>query len=126
MTVMKENKDQVLDYIKLWVDIVDLIGFGDYLNPQGLDTEDRYAFNRKKREEFICPQPYQRLFVHWDGRIGLCCVDYDGELNLGNVKDTKIADVWKGDKLNKVRELHKQGNWHKVPLCAKCHHPYVN
>jgi MoaA/NifB/PqqE/SkfB family radical SAM enzyme len=33
MTVMQENKAEVLDYIKLWHGIADLIGFGDYINP---------------------------------------------------------------------------------------------
>ncbi len=125
MVVMKENKEEVLDYIKLWKSIVDLIGFVDYINPQGMDKEKRYTVKRHQRSNFVCPQLYQRLFVHWDGKIGLCCTDYDAECGFGNAKDTSIKDVWLGEKMRRIRELHNKGEWHKVPLCARCHLPYV-
>lgn len=125
MVVMKENKEEVLDYIKLWKPIVDLIGFSDYLNPQGMDKEKRYAIRLRKHKNFVCSQLYQRLFIHYDGKIGLCCADYDAECDLGNVKDAAIKDVWLGEKMQKIRKLHNRGKWYKIPLCKKCHMPYV-
>lgn len=125
MVVMKENKEEVLDYIKLWKPIVDLIGFSDYINPQGLDTKERYTIKRQKQPNFVCSQLYQRLFVLWNGKIGLCCIDYDAECDLGDVKEITISEVWTGKKMQKIRELHNKGNWEKVPLCKKCHIPYV-
>lgn len=127
MTVMQENQNEVLDYIKLWAPIVDLIGFGDYVNPQQKDVKgkERSILERKKPKNFICAQLYQRLFVHWDGKIGLCCGDYDAELGLGNARENKIKDVWLGEKMQRIRELHKKGEWYKVPLCIKCDIPYA-
>jgi sulfatase maturation enzyme AslB (radical SAM superfamily) len=125
MVVMKENLHEVLNYIKLWSPIVDLIGFSDYVNPQGMDTKDRYTVKLENHANFVCPQLYQRLFVHWNGKIGLCCVDYDGELDLGNANDVSIRDVWLGEKMQKIRQLHNTGQWNKVPVCAKCHIPYI-
>jgi radical SAM protein with 4Fe4S-binding SPASM domain len=125
MVVMKENKREVLDYIKLWKPIVDLVGFSDYLNPQGMDKRKRYAIKLRRHENFVCSQLYQRLFIHYNGKIGLCCVDYDAECDLGNVKDTFIKDVWLGEKMRKIRELHNKGKWYENPLCKKCHMPYI-
>ena len=125
MVTMKENKDEVLDYIKLWKPIVDLIGFCDYINPQGMDKEKRYAIKLKQNKNFVCSQLYQRLIVQYNGNVGLCCVDYDAECNLGNAKKDSIKDIWKGKEMQKIRKLHNDGKWDKVPLCAKCHMPYA-
>jgi radical SAM protein with 4Fe4S-binding SPASM domain len=125
MVVMKENKCDVLDYIKLWKDVVDLIGFSYYVNPQGMDKNDRYAIELKAHKNFICPQLYQRLFVHYNGKIGLCCVDYDAELNLGNAWKNNIKDVWLGEKLQNIRKLHNKGRWKEIELCKRCHLPYI-
>ena len=126
MTVMQENKNEVLDYIKLWSPIVDLIGFGDYVNPHQKDPKgrERSITGRKEHKDFICAQLYQRLFIHWNGKIGLCCADYDAEMGLGNARDVDIQDVWLGEKVQSIRDLHEKGEWHKVPLCRKCDLPY--
>ena len=127
MTVMQENKEEVLDYIKLWSPIVDLIGFGDYVNPAHKDkkAEERTITKIKEHKNFVCSQLYQRLFIHWDGKIGLCCADYDASLNLGNARDVNIRDVWLGEKIKRIRDLHNQGKWEKVPLCKKCDLPRI-
>jgi len=127
MVVMKENKGEVLDYLKLWVPIVDAVGFGDYVNPQQKDTKggERSIIDHSQHKGFICAQLYQRLFVHWDGKIGLCCADFDAEMGLGNARDVKIKDVWLGEKMQRIRALHEKGEWYKVPLCTKCDIPYA-
>ena len=125
MVVMKENVGQVLGYIKLWRDVVDLVGFADYLNPQGMDKEDRRAIKIKKHKDFVCSMLYQRLFVHYNGKIGLCCTDYDAEMDLGNAKEVSIKDVWLGEKMRKIRKLHTTGNYKKIPLCSRCHIPTI-
>lgn len=124
MVVMKDNKEDVLDYIKLWKPIVDLIGFGDYVNPHGLDKEERYTIKHHQRSNFVCSQLYQRLAVFHNGKIGLCCADYDAECSLGNAKNISIKDIWLGEKMRRIRELHNRGKWYEVPVCRKCHIPY--
>ena len=50
---------------------------------------------------------------------------YDAECNLGNAKKDSIKDIWTGREMQKIRKLHNDGKWDKVPLCAKCHMPYA-
>jgi radical SAM protein with 4Fe4S-binding SPASM domain len=63
--------------------------------------------------------------VHWDGAIGLCCTDYDAEMNFGNIKDKTIKEIWLGELMQKIRKLHEQSRWEEVPLCLKCELPYI-
>jgi radical SAM protein with 4Fe4S-binding SPASM domain len=126
MTVMKENENEIPQYMKLWQPIVDAIGFGHYVDPHHQDKKanERRAFQTKKKDFFVCPQIYQRLVIHWDGRIGLCCADYDAEMHLGNAKNVTIKSVWLGKELQHYRRLSEQGSWDKIPLCLKCDLPY--
>jgi len=125
MVKMKENEREIPKYAKLWAPIVDIVAIVDYLNPQGMDRKDRSAIQLKYHPTFVCPQLYQRIFVHYDGKIGLCCVDYDAEIGLGNAWTDSIKDVWTGKKMQSIRRLHNSGKWQKVPLCARCHLPRV-
>lgn len=126
MTVMKENANEIPEFLKLWEPIVDVVGFGQYVDPHHKDKKanDRRAYQLQNQDFFTCPQLYQRLVVHWDGRIGLCCADYDAEMGLGNAKDVSIKSVWLGEKMQHLRRLNEQGLWRKIPLCLKCDLPH--
>jgi MoaA/NifB/PqqE/SkfB family radical SAM enzyme len=50
-----------------------------------------------------------------------CNHDDDGLIVLGNIKDLKIKEAWNLDKLNKIRELHKNGNAHLISACDGCY-----
>lgn len=125
MVKMKENAHEIPEYVKLWEPIVEIVAMVDYVNPQGKDLKDRSAIQLKSHPTFVCSQLYQRIFVHYNGKIGLCCTDYDAEMGLGNAWTDSIKEVWTGKKMQEIRELHNSGKWREVPLCAKCHLPYV-
>jgi len=57
------------------------------------------------------------IVVLWNGDIVPCCVDYDGELNLGNVMTDNLFQVWDG-KMEALRLNHIRGNY--PSLCRKC------
>ena len=56
------------------------------------------------------------LSVFWDGQIGLCCEDYDAEINFGNVKDISLSDVLNSRRYKGVIRNFLQG----IPLLEKC------
>ena len=42
------------------------------------------------------------------------------EFLLGNIKEKSIYEVWNGQKMNNLRELHKDGRYAENPWCKKC------
>jgi len=55
--------------------------------------------------------------VHWSGNIPICFIDANDQSIQGNVKSTRIQNIWQGN-LRKIRKLHVQG---KFPdLCQNC------
>lgn len=44
-----------------------------------------------------------------DGTCTYCCCDYEGELNLGNVHQSTLEDIYYGKKATAIREAEKKG-----------------
>lgn len=57
--------------------------------------------------------------VRWNGEIVECCnISKSGTEVLGTYGTTTIGDVWRGEKLMKLREAHKKGVY--PGACNKC------
>lgn len=62
---------------------------------------------------------YNRV-VRWNGDVSLCCVDYDSKVNLGNVGERLLDEIWNGENMKKLKKLHLDGNKINIELCRKC------
>jgi len=111
MVRMAENKNEVEDFIRMWLPIA---------NRLAVNNERNLSRAKKKLEHFPCSQIWQRLMICWDGEVRMCCGDWYGEVVLGNVKETSVYDIWHGEKLNQIRKLHIERNFDKIPICARC------
>lgn len=91
---------------------------------------EHYVFDRNKNnklqvnypielERVYCGYPSQRLVIDTDGNVFPCCVDVYKEMNLGNIKKQSFLEIWKGEKLKKIREMLKKN---KMPskACKHC------
>lgn len=58
------------------------------------------------------------LTIYWDGLITVCCVDYNGELVVGDTKTTKISDILNAPTLQKLRHAHVLRKFPKI--CQTC------
>lgn len=75
-------------------------------------------------KDFACPQPYQRLVIGADGTAMMCANDEENDHIIGDANKETIYEIWHGEKLNKVRELHKQKDgFKKLGPCRKCYIP---
>ena len=57
----------------------------------------------------------------WDGRVSLCCADFDGREVLGDLRTSTIQDIWNGPAYREVRRAHLD---HGGPdICQSCDLP---
>jgi radical SAM protein with 4Fe4S-binding SPASM domain len=113
-----KNHNQIPEYIEFWGDIADQVAVEDMLD-WSADEPDTTPVN-----DFACAQLWQRLIVTADGDVLPCCRAIKGGSKklyvLGNIKNQSIESIWKGEKLEALRELHRKGESHKAGLCAVC------
>jgi len=124
----KINYEETEDFLKFWSKMpVHKILISDVYNPGEL-IKNETAFvvlNYEKVDKFTCPQLWQRILIFNDGRMFPCCHSFEApdDLYLGNLNDINIVDAWNSEKLTKIRDLHKSGDYNKVSTCSKCAYP---
>lgn len=61
------------------------------------------------------------VFGHVDGEFSLCCRDYDGSLRIGDLRESSVEEVRRGQKLKDIRSKYYSGDYSELPLCASCY-----
>ena len=112
------NHHQIDGYIKFWGQIVEQVAVEDMLDWEAEDEDSTPL------ENWSCAQLWQRLLVLADGDVLPCCRAMKGGTEklmiLGNAHDKSLEEIWKGDRLTKLRTLHKQGRSHELKMCRLC------
>jgi radical SAM protein with 4Fe4S-binding SPASM domain len=67
-----------------------------------------------------CHALWERMYVWYDGKCNPCDADYKSELNLGNISNSTIEEVWNGEKYNLIREAHLNNNRSSYFPCDRC------
>jgi radical SAM protein with 4Fe4S-binding SPASM domain len=70
-------------------------------------------------KEIFCSYPWRQLAILVDGQATACCIDAEGEISLGNARETSVEEIWNGPRLNRLREGFMQG-LAAHPRCARC------
>jgi len=72
------------------------------------------------RERRVCPEPFSRLAVNFDGRVSVCCVDWSFGTIVGDLRTQSLSEVWNGEALRRFRLTHLSGRRGEIPACADC------
>lgn len=112
---IKNNPEEFYNTFKPYVDN---IAFNPLVN---IDIKS----NKKEfLDNFSCPMIYQRLVIGADGLVMLCANDENNTNVIGNIYNESVYDIWHGEKLNKVREIHKTPCGYKdLEVCKNCYLP---
>ncbi len=113
----EENKIQVKDFVREWNK------YGQIWISNTHDWSGKAEVKTKRvlaRRVYPCRLLWTELVVSWDGKVPLCCIDYDDKIVIGDLKNESIRDVWGGEKLKKNRKVHVVGDFYKIPLCNNC------
>ena len=69
-----------------------------------------------------CPALWEYLIILADGTVTPCCVDINGEMNLGSIADIPdLGEFWRNSPaLADLRRRHCLLGFGDLPLCADC------
>jgi radical SAM protein with 4Fe4S-binding SPASM domain len=112
--VRQDNSADEQRFIDEWKQIADKIHVTDLHNWAG-------TLNAKSDVQYPCYRLWQTFTVLWDGRVSLCCADFDGRHVLGDLRTSTIAQVWNSAPYRAVRRQHLE---HGGPeICRSCDLP---
>ena len=70
-----------------------------------------------------CLDPYNAIFVYWNGDVVICCYDQEGQNIIGNASRNTLAEIWGGRKARRLRRRIDQAVRHpegEPPMCRSC------
>lgn len=55
-----------------------------------------------------------------DGTVVACCQDINGNLEIGNLNQSKLSEIWRGEHISKIRAKHASGERDSISICKAC------
>ena len=55
------------------------------------------TLNHESDVNYPCYRPWLTFTVLWDGRVSLCCADFDGRTVLGDLNTSTIQEIWNAE-----------------------------
>lgn len=122
MVRLSFNEHEVAAFVEFWRERADYIAIQEFASPEPEweRFQSFFAASRTVLDEFRCPQPWQRIIVQGDGTVLPCCSQFARELALGNVRTDTLHAIWRSERMDRLRELHKRGQYRGDATCAKC------
>jgi MoaA/NifB/PqqE/SkfB family radical SAM enzyme len=112
--VRQNNSADEQAFIEHWRKIADKIHITDLHNWGG-------TLHQQSDVNYPCYRPWLTFTVLWDGRVALCCADFDGHTVLGDLNTHSIQEIWNNDAYRAVRREHLESGGPDV--CRSCDLP---
>lgn len=115
------NKDEDIEYQvkKRWpeamVSVRDMVGGRVDSDLSGLENRKRDLSERQS-----CIQAHARLIFDHDGNAQTCCPDVSSKINLGNIKERTIYQLWNSNKAKKIRQSLLDKSAFSFDPCKTC------
>ena len=112
--VRQNNSADEQAFIEHWRGIADKVHITDLHNWAG-------TLNTESDVNYPCYRPWLTFTVLWDGRVSLCCADFDGSTILGDLNTSSIREIWNAEPYRKARRQHLESGG--PDICRACDLP---
>ena len=112
--VRQNNSADEQAFIEHWRTIADKVHVTDLHNWAG-------TLNTESDVNYPCYRPWLTFTVLWDGRVSLCCADFDGKTVLGNLNTSTIQEIWNAEPYRNARRQHLESGG--PDICRSCDLP---
>ena len=89
-------------------------------------SEDLNLYNRgglveanPKYQRSKCFNPTEEVIIDYQGNVILCCNDYLGSINFGNLKNNSFAEIWRNESFSRIRRELRKGIF-QLNICREC------
>ncbi len=112
--VRQNNSADEQAFVEHWRHVADKIHVTDLHNWAG-------TLHRESDVNYPCYRPWLTFTVLWDGRVALCCADFDGRTILGDVRTSTIREIWNAAPYRGARRQHLDSGG--PDICRSCDLP---
>ncbi len=113
---LPENREERDEWTAFWkerLSDIDMAQFMPYSAKEAGEIDNIAA-------KYPCISVFSTLVIRSLGQVNLCCADLLGEMELGNIKETSLADIWQSEQFRMIRKMHLEKNRDQITLCQGC------
>jgi len=119
-SVMEENEHELEDFIKYWKARGAEVKARPKLEWASVGTIKSDRIDHDTDFRIACPWGNNTMAIHQDGSVVACAIDYEGKVNVGNVADVSVKELWKNLGVE-LRRSHREHKWDEIPdICKNC------
>jgi hypothetical protein len=120
VSVIPQNGEKIDDIRAMWEQYVDWL---EIWRPHNWSNLCNYRKLNKKKG-CSCGRPFfGPIQINCDGKMMICCFDFDAKMTIGNTYNDSIENILKGEPLKIIQEKHKKGDFKGLP-CEHCDQIY--
>ena len=125
MVLQEDNAHEVEAFKNYWMPKVDYVAIQRFvpISPFEEDDDDQWAHAKKetpKEGKQKCSYAFESIFIHGDGLVLPCAAHKARKIAIGNIHQQSIYDIWHSEKMENIRQAHKNGDVSKLKLCPSC------
>lgn len=139
--MLDANSEENEEFLKKYKDVADEVGIDEVFQisvGEGNDVftnmyqDNADAAHKKSIETNIvdmsvrrpCRYPFSHITIRNDGTVIMCCADWLKELNIGNIRNHSLKELWKSKSMYNLRCDMLRTKGLKWLACRNCEIPY--
>lgn len=88
--------------------------------------ENFSKFLLPKGKWYPCNLLWNRFIVNYDGKLTICCSDFEAELIYGDLNKHGLKECWNNKQMQTFRKIHRDGKFELLPMCNRCNTPKMD
>ena len=121
---LKDNSHEIDAFINKWIDIVDSVEIQKensikiYNKIHKIKNGEIKDVIIKSDKKYHCNEPWGQVTINSDGSVGPCCNTVGRNIEIGNVLEKGLAQIWNDKKMMEIRNGFKTNSPNQI--CKLC------
>lgn len=121
---IKELSHEFDSFVRRWSGVADHATVRPYGNWAGLVDDNGVTPAQKQTipaERYPCAWLWYATKIEPNGDVSKCFIHVTGDDNpLGNIMSRSFEDIWTGERMKRLRELHCNDRYDEIEMCGNC------
>jgi len=107
-------------FLRTYYDKCDLISV-NMLEHTDLEFNKESKSLRQRNDRITCKRLGRYdCFINSDGSVAICDNMYNNELDIGNIWEKSVYDIWNGAERKRIMKMNEEGGIWDIPFCSEC------
>lgn len=120
---IEKNKHEIDDFIEKWIDIVDSVEIQEEVSIKVFDKirskkDVVESVEQQTDYWYKCNEPWGQITVYSNGQVGPCCNAVGNQLDVGNILNSTIKEIWNDKAMRRIRNGFETGSANSI--CKLC------